>query len=140
MTEETGIKLIRLNTGEDIIANCIDDEANNTIMIGSPMRVVVRRLGESSQSMLVMMPWLPLEIVEENLATINYQDIITVVEPKKSFIEYYNNMVDQYKISLETMKDQDIFGDEQEEDDEMDEDMMQEMLDLIKERKNKSIH
>lgn len=139
MTEQTGIKLIRLNTGEDIIANCIDDEANNTIMIGSPMRVVVRRLSESSQSMLVMMPWLPLEIIEEDLATINYQDIITVVEPKKSFIEYYNNMVDQYKVSLETMKDQDFFGEEQE-DDEIDEDMMQEMLDLLKERKTKSIH
>lgn len=139
MTEQTGIKLIRLNTGEDIIANCIDDEANNTIMIGSPMRVVVRRLGESIQSMLVMMPWLPLEIVEEDIATINYQDIITVVEPKKSFIEYYNNMVDQYKVSLETMKDQDIFGEELE-NEEMDEDMMQEMLDLLKERKTKSLH
>lgn len=139
MTEQTGIKLIRLNTGEDIIANCIDDEANNTIMIGNPMRVVVRRLSESSQSMLVMMPWLPLEIIEEDLATINYQDIITVVEPKKSFIEYYNNMVDQYKVSLETMKDQDIFGEELE-NEEMDEDMMQEMLDLLKERKTKSLH
>lgn len=139
MTEETGIKLIRLNTGEDIIANCIDDEANNTIMIGNPMRVVVRRLSESSQSMLVMMPWLPLEIIEEDLATINYQDIITVVEPKKSFIEYYNNMVDQYKVSLETMKDQDVFGEELE-NEEMDEDMMQEMLDLLKERKTKSLH
>lgn len=139
MTEQTGIKLIRLNTGEDIIANCIDDEANNTIMIGNPMRVVVRRLSESSQSMLVMMPWLPLEIIEEDLATINYQDIITVVEPKKSFIEYYNNMVDQYKVSLETMKDQDVFGEELE-NEEMDEDMMQEMLDLLKERKTKSLH
>lgn len=139
MTEETGIKILRLNTGEDIIANCIDDEANNTIVIGSPMRVVFRRLSESSKTVLIMMPWLPLEIIEEDLAIINYQDIITVVEPKKSFIEYYNNMVDQYKVSLQTLNDQDIF-DEESEDEEIDEDTMQEMIDLMKERKNKSLH
>lgn len=139
MTEETGIKILRLNTGEDIIANCIDDEANNTIVIGSPMRVVFRRLSESSKTVLIMMPWLPLEIIEEDLAIINYQDIITVVEPKKSFIEYYNNMVDQYKVSLQTLNDQDIF-DEESEDEEIDEDTMQEMIDLMKERKNKLLH
>lgn len=139
MNQETNIKIIRLNTGEDIVASCIDDEANGTILVASPMRVILRRLSETSQSMLVMMPWLPLEIIQDDLASINYQDIITIVEPKSSFIEYYSNTVDNYKALIENRDDGELFESEYE-DEEVDEETMQEMLDLLKERKKNSIH
>jgi hypothetical protein len=141
MNDEIHIKIIRLNTGEDIIAHCINDEANGTMLLSSPMRVVVRRMSETTtQSMLIMMPWLPLEIIEEDLATINHQDIITVVDPKDSFIEYYSNTVEDYKNLIDSKSDDELFSSEFEEDEEYDEETVQEMLDLLKEKKNKSIH
>lgn len=141
MNENT--KLIRLNTGEDIIANCIDDNANNTILVGNPMRVVVRRLNETSKSMLIMMPWLPLEIVEDDLATISYQDIITVINPKASFVEYYNSTVEQYKALVEAEGAEDIFSEQFEDDEEGEidvEESMEELLEMMREKKKSLLH
>jgi hypothetical protein len=143
MTQISDIKLIRLNTGEDIIANCIMDEENGLVTIGNPMKVIVKRINEKGQSMLIMMPWLPLELVEEDLATINYNDIITVVAPKKSFVEYYFNTVEQYQELIE-QKEQDReleFGDDEIEDvEETTDEVLEEMLELIKDKKKHSIH
>lgn len=147
MTEQQSeIKIIRLNTGEDIIATCIMDDNNGSVTVGNPMRVIVRRLTDKGQSMLIMMPWLPLELVEEDLATINYNDIITVVSPKASFVEYYYDTVQQYH-SLVDKKEKEgdlAFGTQDDlfEDDEdmVTEDLVQEMMDLLKDKKKQSIH
>lgn len=142
MNEQSDIKLIRLSTGEDVIASCVDDEANTTLYLGNPMSVVVERVTEANRAMLIMMPWLPLEIIEEDCASISYQDIITIIEPKQSFIEYYSNTVEQYKAILKKNQDEgDVFGSMgDDEEDEMDPDTMQEMLNMIKEKKKNSLH
>lgn len=143
MNDQSVIKIIRLNTGEDVIANCVDDEANTRLHLGNPMSVIVKRVTEANKAMLIMMPWLPLEIIEEDSASINYQDIITIIEPKQSFIEYYSNTVEQYKAIIEMNQDEgDMFDSIEEDDDEeeMDSDTMQEMLNLIKEKKKNSLH
>lgn len=141
MNDQSQIKLIRLNTGEDIVASCVDDGANSTLHLGNPMKVIVKRVTEANKAMLIMMPWLPLEIIEEDSASINYQDIITIIEPRQSFIEYYSNTVEQYQAVL-AMQDGDVFDESEEEDEEdgMDEQTMQEMLDMIKEKKKNSLH
>lgn len=136
----TEVKLIRLNTGEDIIGNCLFDDDNNNLLIDSPMKVIVTRVTEVGKTMLIMMPWLPLEIVEENLASISYDDVITMVNPKPHFIDYYYNTVDHYVASLEKNNQEELFESEFDDENEMDEDTMEQMLEIIKERKNKSIH
>lgn len=97
MIEELQIKILRLNTGEDIIGACINDEANGSIDIESPMKVVIRRMTPAGKTILLMAPWLPLELIEDNSASINYADIITVVNPTAQFIEYYTNTVNEYE-------------------------------------------
>lgn len=138
-TQNTEIKIIRLNTGEDIIGSCLFDDDNESFLIDSPMKVYVTRAAELGKTMLVMMPWLPLEIVEENLASINYSDVITMVNPKTHFIEYYFETIDHYEAMVAKNMQEEEF-ENQFEDDEMDEDTMQEMLEIIKEKKHKSLH
>ena len=144
MTEEqqnTEVKIIRLNTGEDIIGTCLFDDDTNVFLIDSPMKVYVSRVTEVGKTMLIMMPWLPLEIVEENMASINYDDVITMVNPKSHFVEYYFETLSHYEALAEKNQQEDLFESQFEDDDgDMDEDTMEQMLEIIKERKNKSIH
>jgi len=142
MTEEqnTEIKIIRLNTGEDIIGTCLFDDDANNLLIDSPMKVYVTRATELGKTMLIMMPWLPLEIVEDNMASISYDDVITMVNPKQNFIDYYFDTVQHYEALVEKNSQEDEFESQFEDEDEIDEDTMEQMLEIIKERKNKSIH
>jgi hypothetical protein len=137
------IKILRLNTGEDIVGSCLMDDENGCVGVESPMKVSVQRSVELGQTMLVMYPWLPLEIVSDNFATINYADIITIVEPKDSFVEYYNNMVIQYEEIIEEREKQGTFDFRDEgEDEEFDSDMnqLEEILESMKESKTKVFH
>jgi hypothetical protein len=138
--ENTEVKIIRLNTGEDIIGTCLFDDDNNCFLIDRPMKVYVNRATELGKTMLIMLPWLPLEIVEDNLASISYDDVITMVNPKTNFVNYYLDTVEHYEALIERTTQEDLFESQFDEEEEMDEDTMEQMLEIIKERKSKSIH
>lgn len=129
--------ILRLNTGEDIIGYCLLDDEDEVVLITNPMKVIIRRVGEAEQSVMMMLPWLPVEILEEDIATINYNDIITMLTPKESFIEYYDNIVDKFQTML-NKKDDEIFDGEEDEEESFDS-MMDEMLDF-KQDKNQLLH
>jgi hypothetical protein len=138
MIEEIKYKIVRLNTGEDIIGACLIDDDNSCISIENPMKVYIKRMANANKTMLVMMPWLPLEIIDDDFATINYQDIITVLDPKESFIEYYTSMVEQFEARMKLADDS--IEQEDDEDDEMDDSTLQDMLDSLKETKRGRLH
>lgn len=141
ITEQNSeVKIFRLNTGEDIIGSCIFDDETSTVMIDNPMKVMISRTSTVGKTMLIMMPWMPLELIEDTLVSINYDDIITAVNPKKDFIEYYFETIDKYQATLEKISQEESMFDDIDDEDEIDVDTMQEMLEVIKERKNKSIH
>lgn len=138
MTEllELQIKILRLNTGEDIVGSCLMDDEHGCVSIENPMKVFIKRASPPlGQTALYMMPWLPLEIIEDNLATINYDDIITVVDPKKSFVEYYNNAVEEYEAQRKAQE-----GEEEKEEEEIDDETMQDMLESLRESKRNRLH
>ncbi len=135
MTEQIQIKILRLNTGEDIIGCCLMDDEHGCVGVENPMKVFIRRSQQVGQTMLYILPWLPLEIVEENYATINYDDIITMVDPKQSFVEYYNEAVEQYEAKEHNEK-----MNNKEEDEEVDPEHMQEMLNALRESKKNRLH
>jgi hypothetical protein len=137
MIEEIKYKIVRLNTGEDIIGACLIDDDNSCISIENPMKVYIKRMANANKTMLVMMPWLPLEIIDDDFATINYQDIITVLDPKESFIEYYTSMVEQFEARMRLTDDS---IEQEDEDDEMDDDTLQNMIDSLKETKRGRLH
>ena len=139
------VKLIRMQTGEDIMASMFEQEDSGQIQINDPMRIVFRRL-PTGQTVMVMMPWLPVELIKENIATIYSTDIITVVEPKESMIRYYDKLVER---TITDMLESDgmieRLLEEQEEEDEEEsevtqEKMMEELLASVQEVRNKKLH
>jgi len=85
------IKIVRLQSGEDVIANYTDDE-EGSITLTNPMSLMFKRM-PTGRAVMMMSPWLPLELVEDNVACIYAQDILSVFQPKQSIIDYYNTTV-----------------------------------------------
>ena len=139
------VKLIRMQTGEDIMASMFEQEDSGQIQINDPMRIVFRRL-PTGQTLMMMMPWLPVELIKENIAMIYSTDIITVVEPKESMIRYYDKLVER---TISDMMESDgmieRLLEEQDADDEEDneiaqEKMMEELVTSVQEVRNKKLH
>ena len=138
--DEVICKLIRLSTGEDIIGYCLIDDDAEFVLVEDPMTVLVNRQSQTQQTMLMMMPWLPLELIEDNVATINYSDIITMVNPKESFIEYYTSIVDKYNAIIDKQEMTGYGDDEEDEDAYFDETMDQMLEELNQDKKNQTLH
>ena len=137
------VKLIRMQSGEDIMASMFEQEDSEQIQLNDPMRLVFRRM-PTGQTVMMMMPWLPVELIKENSAMVYSSDIVTVIEPKEAMIRYYDKLVER---TVNDMADADklLEGllDEQDEEDvqeQQQEEMMQELLQHIQEVKNKKLH
>jgi molecular chaperone DnaK (HSP70) len=135
------VKIIRMQTGEDIMASMIEkEEQNETVVLNNPMRLVFRRL-PTGQTVLMMMPWLPVELIKEDSAIIYTTDIITIVEPKESMKEYYENLVDktiEEMLNSEEILEQRLANMEKEEQEEQK--IAEEIINEIKEMRNKQLH
>jgi hypothetical protein len=57
-----------------------------------PMTLFYKRMS-AGKSMLLMSPWLPIELIQTNSACISMSEVLTIVEPRSALIEYYNNAV-----------------------------------------------
>ena len=84
------VRIVRLVSGEDIIAFYEEDE--DMALVGNPMTMVFKRL-PTGKAVMLMAPWLPLEGGEEDIVSIPYSQIITVMNPKKHMSEYFINSV-----------------------------------------------
>lgn len=140
------VKLIRMQTGEDIMASMFEQEDSGQIQINDPMRIVFRRL-PTGQTVMMMMPWLPVELIKENIAMIYSTDIITVVEPKESMIRYYDKLVERTITDMlesdgmiERLLEEQEEEDEEEESEVTQEKMMEELLASVQEVRNKKLH
>ena len=86
-----GVKIVRLQSGEDIIAGLIQEDESELILLDNPMHLIFKRTSQGT--MMVMLPWLPVELIKDNIATIYSSDILTIVDPKDALIEYYGNLI-----------------------------------------------
>jgi hypothetical protein len=136
---DNNIKLVRLNTGEDVIASVSQTEDPEAVFLDSPMRLVLRR-SPSGTTMMMMSPWLPIEVLSENVASVYLTDIITVLDVKDSLVEYYNNMVHQFDVERQEKEEymdeklRETFDKEQDEYESFD------IENILEERKKSSIH
>lgn len=137
------VKLIRMQTGEDIMASMLEQENSDQIQINDPMRIVFRRM-PTGQTVMMMMPWLPVELIKENVAMIYSTDIITVVEPKESMIRYYDKLVERTitdMLESDGMIERLLEEQDQEDEEEItQEEMMEELATTIQEVRNKKLH
>ena len=138
ITPNTNIKIVRLQSGEDIVADFIEDDENDVVMLNNPMHIIFKRI-PTGQTVMMMMPWLPIELIKSNSALIYTSDILTVIEPKEELIDYYGNVVceTEKRMSERTSLDQDYEDDAEEE---MDEEEYETIMEAMKEQKKYNIH
>jgi hypothetical protein len=91
--DNLNVKIVRLVTGEDVLADFIEDSSDGTALLSNPMRLVFKRM-PTGQNAMHISPWLPIELIEENIAQIHCADILTVVNPKEELVDHYNTVVD----------------------------------------------
>lgn len=143
-----GVKIVRLQSGEDIIAGLIQDSESEMIMLDNPMHLVFKRTSQGT--MMVMLPWLPIELIKDNTATIYTSDVLTIFEPKDALVEYYGNMINTEQLKqmrdntmVENLKE--ALSDSEDENDGEEEDneetlTKEEAMEIIHRRKSNRLH
>jgi hypothetical protein len=139
--EQPSIKILRMQTGEDIISSIQEDDKNETILLNNPMKVVIKR-DVSGSTIFVMLPWLPIEIIKEDAAIVYTSDVITMIDPRDSLIEYYNNAVnDSLLTMIRSGKEiEDALLEIEEEEEEEDQITEEEIKELEEYKRNKLVH
>ena len=136
---QPNIRIVRLQSGEDIIADCIENLEDDIVELKRPMHIIFKRI-QTGKSVMMMMPWLPVELIKKNTAHIYGADILTYIEPKDDLIEYYNNAVNDENLETATtssIRPQLFDEDEEPTDEELEEEKLQE---LMEERKRNNVH
>lgn len=104
MSEDYNIKVVRLQSGVDVIAEIEEYFDDQIIRLINPMILYFKR--SSVGTVMMVSPWLPVEIIEENISNISHRDVLTILEPKEKLIEYYKEMVNIHLIEwLRNTKD-----------------------------------
>ena len=140
-TTNNNIKIVRLHSGEDIIADFIEDDESSSVLLDNPMHIIFKRV-PTGQTIMMMMPWLPIELIEDNQAVILADDILTVIEPKQDLIEYYGDVVLEAQKRMEKklpfQPDNDMMNiDDEENEESVDFD---DVIEAMRERKKGNLH
>jgi hypothetical protein len=120
-------KIIRLKTGEDIIANIFF--INNGFHLTDPMVIQLAFRG-GPRGILSMAHWLPVQLIKENSVTVSISDVLTTIEPSDEMKEYYNQTVTKMKKVVQV----------QEESDKLTEDEINIMMEALEEREGQIVH
>jgi hypothetical protein len=139
------IKIVRLQSGEDVIADYTQVDGDSSVLLTNPMTLMFKRM-PTGRAVMLMSPWLPLELVEKNEAWLFESDILSIFQPKTQIIDYYTNTVKEVQEDLlqEEMHGQSLTDITDEYDDEMSEEeefqAMEELEELRKDVKKKLLH
>ena len=142
-----GVRIVRLQSGEDIIAGYSGNTNTNIVILDNPMHLVFKRTSQGT--MMMLLPWLPVELIKDNTATLLSDDILTIVEPKEDLKEYYHNVINHAQMKM--LKDDSIVKnlkdsiDEQDDEYEDDEDpegelTKEDMIEIIKLKKRNRLN
>jgi len=143
-----GVRIVRLQSGEDIIAGYSGNTNTNVVVLDNPMHLIFKRTSQGT--VMMMLPWLPIELIKDNIATVLSGDILTIVEPKDDLKEYYHNVINTTQMKM--LKDDTLSknlreaSDEQEDDyEEEDEDpegelTKEDVAEIISRKKSNRLH
>lgn len=84
------IKLFRLSTGEDIITNVVDENADK-VELDHPMVIITQMDVKSRAQLLIIDNWIPKTVAKQQMVTIKQKDVIFVTDPSPEFEKYYVN-------------------------------------------------
>jgi hypothetical protein len=116
MDNKPEIKIVRIQSGEDIIAEVHSETDSDLLVLNDPMHIIFKRLS-TGQTVMMMMPWLPVELIKENIATVYTDEILTLMNPKEELVTYYKKAAEQARLR---MFEERSFNNFLEDDDELD--------------------
>ena len=116
MDNKPEIKIVRIQSGEDIIAEVHSETDSDLLVLNDPMHIIFKRLS-TGQTVMMMMPWLPVELINENIATVYTDEILTLMNPKEELVSYYKKAAEQARLRMNEERSFNNFLDD---DDELD--------------------
>lgn len=115
MNENIKIKIVRLQSGIDIISEIEEYTQDQIVRLVNPMILMFKRT--QIGSVMMLSPWLPVELIEENITNISNCDILTVFDPKDKLVDYYKEMVNIHLVewlkNVEDVLNNSSFDDEE---------------------------
>ena len=140
-----GVRIVRLQSGEDIIAGYSGNTNTNIVVLDNPMHLIFKRTSQGT--VMMMLPWLPIELIKDNIATVLSGDILTIVEPKDDLKEYYHNVINttQMKMLKDNTLSQNLREAADEDDDDEEEDpegelTREDVAEIINRKKTNRLH
>ena len=103
------VKMIRLKTGEDIIAQVSDDGI--CYQVFDAMSVSVEYKGKATG--IAMTYWLPVQLIKNQPVDLQYADILTTMDPNDDLLEYYEGTVERFHELLHAKEVADSMSDEE---------------------------
>ena len=128
------IRFVRLNDGEDVIADMLEDKAKNKITLQNPMSLMFKRMS-FGKSAFVLTPWLPVELLNDNCVQIGKENIVMTIEPKDSVKDYYLSLVEEVnELMIQGGEEVDrvLAQTDDEEEEEQEHDSVENLLETIK--------
>jgi len=119
------VKVLRLKTGEDIIAYLEQVDKLNFI-VREPMVFMFKNNPKTGKDIVMMDHWLPVQLLKHNEAFIAENEIVTILEPTSEFTEYFENAVDSIHKAKSVVEELSESNEE-----EMSQELMTTMLDLV---------
>jgi hypothetical protein len=96
--QEKNVKFIKLNNGEDLIAE-IEDSNDTQFMFKNPMKIIVDTDLETSKQIIFLHPWLPSGVVPPTSIKLPSNVVFLITEVLDDVREYYINMVSEVEMS-----------------------------------------
>jgi hypothetical protein len=87
------IKIIRLKTGEDVIASIDTEMHKGSFVLYYPMEFNI--MERSSITKIVLAHYLPYQLISNNFCVVKDQEVLFVMEPKEEFVKYYVESVEK---------------------------------------------
>lgn len=134
------IKFIRMNTGEDIIAEIVkySEDNEDLYVLVNPLKVLYT-ISETHGVSIALMQWVFPRICDKQEFPVYSNDIITMCSPSKQMTTYYWNVLNKFSIPKlskhEEEEDDYEFDDVEPTDEELE--YINKMLDEIKSGKRK---
>lgn len=133
------IRIIRLQSGEDIIAEFKENVEEDGVELRNPMTVFFKR-SSSGKAMMMLGPWIPFELIKGNSTWIYTQDILTVMTPRENIVSHYQEAVNEMEGYHQEMGSMEELDDDMGVEEISDEEAMEELEALRKEVKKKLLH
>ena len=122
------IQIIRLTTGEDIIAYVTNNDVG--YKVEDPMMLRVNYRGNDPQGILQLSYWLPVELIKTNMVMVQFDHVLTIMEPEDNFKEYYIGAIQKVKDLMDARNNMD----------DMDTNEIMEIMESMKMDSNQLLH